>query len=270
MAQMTRSEQGSPLAVPFFDGANGPSPQSPQAETFYAEALQHLTAAGLSFLLAGTYAVWAYTGISRPTKDLDIFCKPGQVPRILNLFRTLGYSIRIEDERWLAKVGRGELYFDIIFAAASGTMPVGDEWFAYSREIELFGMKARIVGPTELVWSKAFIQVRHRYDGADIAHVILKQHDDIDWQRLLSHMEQYWEVLLMHLLNFRFVYPSERDCVPRWLMDELIERLKQQLELPPPERKLCRGRMFSRPDYEIDVTRWDFADAGGEGEWRDE
>ena len=32
-------------------------------------------------------------------------------------------------------------------------------------------------------------------------------------------------MLLIHLLNFRFVYPSERDCVPRWLFDVLIERI---------------------------------------------
>ena len=37
---------------------------------------------------------------------------------------------------------------------------------------------------------------------------------DIDWQRLLSAIELHWEVLLMNLHNFRFVYPMERDCVP--------------------------------------------------------
>ena len=55
----------------------------------------------------------------------------------------------------------------------------------------------RIVGPTELIWSKAFIQLRHRYDGADVVHVILKQSDQIDWRRLLDYMEVHWEVLLV-------------------------------------------------------------------------
>ena len=41
-------------------------------------------------------------------------------------------------------------------------------------------------------------------------------------------MELYWEVMLIHLLNFRFIYPTERDCVPRWLFDELMERLRTQ------------------------------------------
>ena len=191
-------------------------------------------------------------------------------PRILGHFKGLGYEVEIEDERWIAKVRQGEQFFDIIYASANGTMPVSDQWFADARQVEMLGTQVGIVSPTELIWSKAFIQLRHRYDGADVVHVILKQHDNIDWRRLLSYMELHWEVLLLHLLNFRWIYPTERNHVPRWLMTELLDRLQHQLDLPPPQMKICRGRMFSRIDYEIDVKEWGFADVGGEGEWRDE
>lgn len=212
----------------------------------------------------------AYTGISRSTKDLDVFCKAGDFPRILDHFRKLGYAVGIEDERWLGKVHKGEMFFDVIFASSNGTMPVNDQWFEDARGIELFGTTVRIVGPTELIWSKAFIQLRHRYDGADVVHVILKQADAIDWKRLLDYMEIHWEVLLTHLLNFRWIYPTERDRVPRWLMDELLDRLKHQMELPPPDMKVCRGRMLSRVDYAVAVQEWGYADVGGEGEWRND
>jgi hypothetical protein len=76
-------------------------------------------------------------------------------------------------------------------------------------------------------------------------------------------MELHWEVLLMHLLNFRFVYPSERDVVPPWLMDELLERLKVQSSIPPPAMKVCRGRIFSPRDYLADVTEWGFSEPIG-------
>ncbi len=36
-------------------------------------------------------------------------------------------------------------------------------------------------------------------------------------------------------------------------MDELTDRLHGQLEMPPPAMKICRGRMYSRAGYEIDV-----------------
>jgi len=237
-----------------------PTALSPQAESFYGEALRELSHLGLPFLLAGTYAVSAYTGITRTTKDLDVFCRPGDYPRILAHFKDLDYQIEIEDDRWIGKVYKDELFFDVIFAAANGTMPVGDEWFEHAKQTEVFGIPVRIIGPTELVWSKAFIQARTRYDGADVVHVMLKQHEHIDWRRLLAYMDLHWEVLLMHVLNFRWIYPTERDHVPRWLLHELIERLQRQLALPAPRVKTCRGRMFSRADYEIAIRQWGFAD----------
>ncbi|MFE0756339.1 nucleotidyltransferase [Inquilinus sp. NPDC058860] len=255
--------------IPSIIAAAAPTLHDPQAEAFYAEALRELATTGLPFLLAGTYAVSAYTGISRPTKDLDIFCKAGDSARVLGHFRDIGHAIEIEDERWLGKVHKGRHFFDVIHASANGTMPVNDQWFEHAREIEVYGTTVRIVAPTELIWSKAFIQMRHRYDGADVVHVILKQHDQIDWQRLLGYMELHWEMLLVHLLNFRWAYPTERDRVPRWLMDELMDRLRHQLDLPPPQMKVCRGRMLSRADYAAAVEEWGFADVGGEGDWRD-
>ncbi len=242
------------------DAAAEPAAPSALAEAFYAEAVQELSKLGLPFLLAGTYAFSAYTGITRATKDLDILCKPSDYPRILDRFKTLGYAIEIEDERWLAKIFRGEYFFDVIFASLHGVMPVSDQWFEHALRVEVFGTPVHVIAPTELIWSKAFVQLRHRYDGADIVHLILKQHDRIDWRRLLGYMDLHWEVLLVHVLNFRWAYPSEREQVPRWLMDELLGRLEQQLDLPPPRVKICHGRMLSPIDYEWAIKAWGFTD----------
>ena len=70
-----------------FEAAASPTPFLPGAEAFYTQALKELAALGLPFPLAGTYAVSAYTGITRPTKDLDVFCKAGDYPRILDHFQ---------------------------------------------------------------------------------------------------------------------------------------------------------------------------------------
>lgn len=244
--------------------ASAPGPASPSAHGFYAGALDILCASGIPFLIAGTYALNAYTGLRRQTKDIDVFCKPGDYPRILHLFQERGYTPTIEDERWLAKVWKDEDFFDVIFNSTAGVTPVSEAWFIEEREAEIFGHKVRILPPTEFIWSKAFVQNRERYDGADIIHVMLKEHETIDWRRLLTYMEPYWEVLLAHILNFRFVYPTERHRIPQWLMDELLERLKLQDGLPVPETRICRGRMFSRTDYRIDIQEWGFADIAGD------
>ena len=48
---------------------------------------------------SGTFAVSAYTGITRLTKDMDIFCKAGDAQRLLAYFQKKNYTIDIEDDR---------------------------------------------------------------------------------------------------------------------------------------------------------------------------
>jgi len=237
----------------------------PEAEAFYAESLRLLAESGVPFLLSGTYAVTAYTGIVRPTKDLDVFCKAGDYPKILAFFQAHGYRTDVEDERWIAKVWQGEHFFDVIFAMSNGAAPITDAWFEGEDTIEVYGSTAKITPPAELIVSKVFIQDRYRYDGADVVHVIYRAHERIDWKRLLRYLEPYWEVLFAHLLNFRFVYPTERNAIPRWLMEELTQRLAAQVSLPPARIKVCRGRLFSPRDYVTDITEWGFADVVGKG-----
>ncbi len=238
----------------------------PDADRFYADSLRLLRGSQIPFLVAGTFAVNCYTGINRATKDLDIFCKAGDFPRILLHFREHGFDTITVDERWLAKVRRGGCFFDVIFSSTAAVVTITDLWFQESHPAELYGVSVQLTPPTEMIWSKALLQYRHRYDGADIAHLILRQSKRIDWKRLLTHMEQYWEVLLMHILNFRFIYPSERDKIPRWLLDELLLRTKEQADLPLPLTRVCRGRLFSPDDYRIDVSEWGFADVVGPAE----
>jgi hypothetical protein len=238
----------------------------PDADDFYADSLRLLRDSQIPVLVAGTFAVNCYTGINRATKDLDIFCRAGDFPRILLRFREHGFDAVTVDERWLAKVKRGGCFFDVIFSSTAAVVTITDLWFQESHPAEIYGVPVQLTPPTEMIWSKALLQNRHRYDGADIAHLILRQNERIDWKRLLAHMEQYWEVLLMHVLNFRFIYPSERDKIPRWLLDELLLRTREQADLPPPQTKVCRGRLFSPDDYRIDVSEWGFADVVGPAE----
>jgi hypothetical protein len=147
---------------------------------------------------------------------------------------------------------------------SNGTIAVNDSWFG-DDVIDVYGHTVTITPPTALILSKVFIQDRYRYDGADVNHIILKQAANIDWKSLLDQMDLYWEVLMAHLLNFRFAYPTERENVPAWLMTELSERLRAQVDLPAPRVKVCRGRLFSARDYVSDIAEWGFGDVVGKG-----
>ena len=65
----------------------------------YRDALRTLDEANVPYVVGGGYAMAYYTGIQRNTKDLDIFCKAGDYPRILSHFKALGYAIEVEDLR---------------------------------------------------------------------------------------------------------------------------------------------------------------------------
>ena len=237
----------------------------PEAVDFYAESLRLLNESGIPFLLSGTYALSCFTGIVRATKDLDVFCRPSDAPKILAFFKQRGYEIEVEDERWIGKVWQGENFFDVIFSISSASIPISDAWYEKVYEVEVYGSTVRITPPTQFILSKLFLQTRYRYDAADVVHTILIKHEEIDWKWLLSSMDLYWEILLINILNFRFVYPTERDLIPRWLFEELMERLKAQDQMPPASIKVCRGRLISPTDYAVDVSEWGFADVVGKG-----
>lgn len=241
-----------------------PQPARPDGCAFYAAVLGVLKESGVPFQVGGSHAVGVYLGVAPHTKDIDVFCLAGDYPKLLRAGIEAGYEAEVEDERWIAKLRRGDEFCDVIFGSANLVSPVTEAWFAERREGEVCGVKVPLVPPTELIWSKVFIMDRARFDGNTVAQLILRQHESIDWKRLLAYMEQHWEVLLFHVLRFRYVYPSERDVVPADLLDELLSRLTDQRAMPRPQRRACRGRLFSRDDFDIDITQWGFADAVGD------
>lgn len=232
-----------------------------RAERFYRTALNHLAEGGVPFMIGGSHALREYTGIVRDTKDFDIFCKPEDHPRVLELLINAGYQTEVTYPNWLAKAFHRDHFVDIIFSSGNSVCRVDETWFRHSRPSTMFGVPVQLIPPEEMIWSKGYVQDRGRFDGADIAHILLKQGETLDWHRLLVRIGPDAEVLFGHLVTFRFVYPSERDVVPEWIMRELWSRIERQIAEPPPTERICRGTLLSPYDYEIDVTQWGYQDA---------
>ena len=111
------------------------------------------------------------------------------------------------------------------------------------------------------MWSKAFVQERERYDGADMNHYILSCSERLDWERLMRHFGPHWRVLLSHLILYGFIYPSARSRVPAWVMRELLDRLAPELDAPDADDPVCYGTLLSWSQYLGDVFGGNFRDA---------
>jgi len=61
---------------------------------FYRVALGLLEQTGVPFLVGGAYAFGAYTGISRNTRDFDVFVMREAAGRVLRAFESRGYAPR--------------------------------------------------------------------------------------------------------------------------------------------------------------------------------
>ncbi|HSF38492.1 MAG TPA: hypothetical protein VLT87_01790 [Thermoanaerobaculia bacterium] len=242
---------------------NGNEVLSAEARDFYRRAMTTLQEERLPFLVGGAYAYARYTGVVRHTKDFDIFVRPRDYDRTLAIFEKMGLKVERSFAHWLGKGYLGEYFVDVIFGSGNGVARVDDLWFEHAVDEEVLDTPAKLIPAEEMIWSKSFIMERERYDGADVAHLLLHSAENLDWQRLLYRFGSNgdWRVLLSHLTLFGYIYPGEAHRIPESVLETLTERLKRREDGEPTENRLCRGTILSRSQYLIDVEQGGFQDA---------
>lgn len=228
---------------------------------FYREAMEVLNRAGVPFLVGGAFAFIHQAGIDKSTKDLDIFARPQDVQRLLEACAAAGYETELVFSHWLAKIRSPEGFIDVIFNSGNGVAAVDDGWFEHAIEGEVLSVPVKIAPAEETVWSKAFVMERERYDGADVAHLILAHAERMDWERLIARFGQHWRVLLTHLVLYGFIFPSERSRVPVRVMQDLMRQLEEETEAPNSADPVCYGTLLSWSQYLGDVLGGSFRDA---------
>ena len=232
------------------------------AAAFYMDALRKLHETGIPFLVGGAFAFSHYSKVPRDTKDIDVFVKPADCPRVLESFAQTGYETEMPFPHWLGKIRRGSYFMDVIFSSGNAVARVDDLWFDHAPRADVLGMIVRLSPVEEMVWSKAFIQERERFDGADVLHLLRETGPSLDWPRLLMRFGDHWRVLLSHLILFGFVYPDKRQSVPAWVMEELIRRLT--VSRPNLQSDICYGTLLSREQYLHDLDHLKYLDARAE------
>ena len=229
-------------------------------KNFYLKSMEILERAGVKYCVAGAYALACHAKIIRHTKDLDVFLRHDDLAKALAAFEKAGYRTERTHPHWLGKAfaDDADAFVDMIFRSANGLCPVDDEWIEHAVHGQVMGRAAPLCPAEEMIWSKAFVMGRERFDGADIVHLVRARGEHLDWNRLLRRFERHEEVLLGHLVFFRFVYPSERTRVPSWVLDRLINDMRAA---PAIGEDVCRGTLLSWDQYAVDVEKWGYRDS---------
>jgi len=262
----------------------------PETRAFYCRSLNSLEQAGVPFLVGGAYAFERYTSIARHTKDLDLFIREADCQAALAALTADGCRGEVPFSHWLAKAYCGDHFVDLIYGSGNGLAPVDDAWFTHAVDETVLDIPVQIVPAEEMIWQKALIMERERFDGADVAHLLRARADRLDWPRLLDRFGQHWPVLLSHLILFSYIYPEEQAKLPADVMHTLLGRQAAHLDAATAHRDataehvgaadrpvsdassdaptnrggadgpICHGPILSRTQYVVDVEQWGYQD----------
>lgn len=127
------------------------------------------------------------------------------------------------------------------------------------------GIPVKIIPLEELIWQKSYVMERERFDGADIAHLLLRCGEQIDWEHLLRRFGSDWRVLLSHLVLFSFIYPARRNLIPEEVIEELLRRMISEQRAEAPHLNVCNGTFLSRKQFNSDLELDNFLDGRKQG-----
>jgi hypothetical protein len=232
---------------------------APETFRFYRRVVDLLRDAQLPFLVGGAYAFGYYTGITRHTKDFDLFVRAADCQHVLDTLGAAGYRTEITFSHWLGKAFLQDDFVDIIYSSGNGLCPVDDAWFEHAVEGTVLGTVLSLVPVEEMVWQKAYIMERERFDGADVNHLLRARGARMDWNRLLARFGSDWRVLLSHLILYGFVYPDDASAIPLTVLRELTAHLHEDSQAAPVPH-VCRGPYLSRIQYVADIEQWHYVD----------
>ncbi len=224
----------------------------------FVEVLTLMNERRVPYIVSGAFALQKHTGIWRNTKDLDLFMAPDEVPSALAELDNAGLKTEICDPVWLYKAHRNGYYVDIITGMSNAVITVDSSWVERAIDSSILGVPSKVLAAEELIASKLFVTRRERFDGADIAHVIHGTRGHLDWDRVLHLLGEHWGIVLWAMMLFQYIYPAQSNYIPRRVWDDLLGRLRRELDHPNP-RADFRGSLLDEFMFAIDVHEWGMA-----------
>jgi len=201
----------------------------------YREAIVAVRKAGVNFLLGGGFALAAFTGRWRDTKDIDFYIAPQDRDRVVTALAKAGfadyYNCRTYDRKWIYRSVKAGVIVDIIWSMANQRAQVDAAWFARAGKVSIRGEKLHVVPMEEFLWCKLYIVQRDHCDWTDILNLIYARGQYVDWKHLINRLDEDSALLKALLMVYAWIAPQKARHLPLALW--------QTLALPQPSIPLA-------------------------------
>lgn len=183
------------------------------------DTIAALDDAGVEYMLMGGIAS-SCMGRDRWTHDIDIFTRPREALRALEVLGDAGFETDETYPDWLFKAKKDGQLVDIIFRSSGGIL-VDDEMVERSPQGQFMGRDVRTVPPEDLVVIKALVATehtpRHWYDALAIIAAA-----ELDWRYLMRRAR-----MGIRRVTALLLYAQSEDLpVPSWVVHDLFDALE--------------------------------------------
>jgi predicted nucleotidyltransferase len=186
------------------------------------ETILTLRDADIPFLLIGGVGSSVF-GRDRGTHDIDLFVRPENARKVLELLGERGFETKIEYEHWLYKAFKNNVLVDVIFRSSRDIL-LDDEMLRRARTMSFRGREVPVAPPEDLIVMKAIAMSedtpRYWYD----AIAIIAQ-ADLDWDYLVARARQHGARRILSLLLFA---DSNDLVVPREPIEALYDAVSSR------------------------------------------
>ena len=180
----------------------------------FRTAADALEAAGVAYLFMGGIASIVH-GRTSWTHDLDVFIRRSEEPAAVDALVEAGYRLDPTPSSWLTKLWMGDVFIDVIYSS-TGPVDLDDAMLGRGELAEVWGRKVPVLGPEDLVVTKALAH------GEETAHywwdalaIIAKR--ELDWEYLLMRARRGPRRMLSLLLYAQSIDLAVPDPVIRRL-----------------------------------------------------
>lgn len=180
----------------------------------------------IPYVLLGGIAT-ATMGRPRLTHDIDLFVRPDDARRVLDVLAKAGFDTDERYPHWLYKAFKHGHLVDVIFRSR-GDIYLDDEMLARTVVQEFKGRTLRLMPAEDLIVVKAIVHdehmPRHWHDALSIL-----ANAEIDWDYLLARARRGARRVLSLLL-----YAQSNDIlVPAWVVRSLFHTIDEQRPAEP-------------------------------------